>query len=142
MKRICGELNIDTKKFDPRSILSEISNAKNALLTPAQYSDKANSMFENMVARAYKLYQQELEANQALDFDDLIMTHTLLDGFWIRPKRLFACPEIAHRKWPDAPTMWTRRSTTASTTSSPATARRWSPRTASPTALKSSPPAC
>lgn len=73
MKRICGELNIDTKKFDPRSILSEISNAKNALLTPAQYSDKANSMFENMVARAYKLYQQELEANQALDFDDLIM---------------------------------------------------------------------
>lgn len=73
MKRICGELNIDTKKFDPRSILSEISNAKNALLTPAEYSDKANSMFENMVARAYKLYQQELEANQALDFDDLIM---------------------------------------------------------------------
>lgn len=73
IKRICGELNIDTKKFDPRSILSEISNAKNALLTPAEYSDKANSMFENMVARAYKLYQQELEANQALDFDDLIM---------------------------------------------------------------------
>jgi DNA helicase-2/ATP-dependent DNA helicase PcrA len=73
MKRICAELNIDTKKFDPRSILSAISNAKNALLTPAQYSEKANSMFENMVARAYKLYQQELEANQALDFDDLIM---------------------------------------------------------------------
>ena len=44
--------------------------------------------------------------------------------------------------WPDAPTMWTRRSTTASTTSSPATARRWSPRTASPTAWRSSPPAC
>ena len=73
MKRICAELNIDTKKFDPRSILSEISNAKNALLTPAEYSDKADSMFENLVARAYKLYQQELEANQALDFDDLIM---------------------------------------------------------------------
>ena len=73
MKRICAELNIDTKKFDPRSILGAISNAKNALLTPAQYSDKANSMFENLVARAYKLYQQELEANQALDFDDLIM---------------------------------------------------------------------
>ncbi|MCC4501506.1 DNA helicase PcrA [Limosilactobacillus reuteri] len=73
MKRICAELNIDTKKFDPRSILSAISNAKNALLTPDDYSKKANSMFENMVARAYKLYQQELEANQALDFDDLIM---------------------------------------------------------------------
>jgi len=73
MKRICAELNIDTKKFDPRSILSAISNAKNALLTPDDYSKEANSMFENMVARAYKLYQQELEANQALDFDDLIM---------------------------------------------------------------------
>ena len=43
---------------------------------------------------------------------------------------------------PLAPTMWTRRSTTASTTSSPATARRWSPRTASPTAWRSFPPAC
>lgn len=73
MKRICNELNIDTKKFDPRSILSAISNAKNALMTPADYSERANSMFENIVARAYKLYQQELEANQALDFDDLIM---------------------------------------------------------------------
>lgn len=73
MKRICAELNIDTKKFDPRSILSAISNAKNALQTPDDYSKEANSMFENMVARAYKLYQRELEANQSLDFDDLIM---------------------------------------------------------------------
>lgn len=73
MKRICAELNIDTKKFDPRSILSAISNAKNALLTPVDYQKEANSMFEQIVARAYKLYQQELEANQALDFDDLIM---------------------------------------------------------------------
>lgn len=73
MKHICDDLNIDTKKFDPRSILGAISNAKNALLTPEEYSDRAKSMFESMVARAYKLYQQELEANQALDFDDLIM---------------------------------------------------------------------
>ncbi|MGM9906925.1 DNA helicase PcrA [Limosilactobacillus sp.] len=78
MKRICAELDIDTKKFDPRSILSAISNAKNALLTPEEYREQADddnmdSMFRNMVARAYKLYQQELAANQALDFDDLIM---------------------------------------------------------------------
>lgn len=73
MKRICTELNIDTKKFDPRSILSAISNAKNALQTPAEYAKEANGMFDSMVARAYKLYQQELEANQSLDFDDLIM---------------------------------------------------------------------
>lgn len=73
MKRICSELNIDTKKFDPRSILSAISNAKNALQTPDEYAKEANGMFEQLVARAYKLYQQELEANQSLDFDDLIM---------------------------------------------------------------------
>lgn len=73
MKRICAELNIDTKKFDPRSILGAISNAKNALQTPADYQKEAAGPFENMVAKAYKLYQHELEANQALDFDDLIM---------------------------------------------------------------------
>lgn len=73
MKRICNELNIDPKKFDPRSILSAISNAKNALQTPEQYEQVANSMFEKMVARAYKIYQRELEANQSMDFDDLIM---------------------------------------------------------------------
>ncbi|MDO4903300.1 MAG: DNA helicase PcrA [Limosilactobacillus sp.] len=78
MKRICAELNIDTKKFDPRGILSAISNAKNALLTPKDYAeqvggDSSHDMYGKMVARAYKMYQQELEANQALDFDDLIM---------------------------------------------------------------------
>ncbi|MGM9891217.1 DNA helicase PcrA [Limosilactobacillus sp.] len=79
MKQICAELNIDTKKFDPRSILSTISNAKNALLTPKDYAaqvgsnNNPHSMYSQVVARAYKLYQEQLEANQALDFDDLIM---------------------------------------------------------------------
>ena len=78
MKQICAELNIDTKKFDPRSILSTISNAKNALLTPKDYAaqvggNNAHGMYGQVVARAYKLYQEQLEANQALDFDDLIM---------------------------------------------------------------------
>ena len=79
MKQVCAELNIDPKKFDPRSILSTISNAKNALLTPKDYAAKAgsdnnpHSMYSQVVARAYKLYQEQLEANQALDFDDLIM---------------------------------------------------------------------
>jgi DNA helicase-2/ATP-dependent DNA helicase PcrA len=79
MKQVCAELNVDPKKFDPRSILSTISNAKNALLTPDDYAAKAtdsrnpHSMYTSVVARAYKLYQEQLEANQALDFDDLIM---------------------------------------------------------------------
>ncbi|WP_295730801.1 DNA helicase PcrA [uncultured Limosilactobacillus sp.] len=73
MKRICAELNIDTKKFDPRQILSAISNAKNAMLTPEEYEKRYQDPFRKMVGRAYRLYQRELETNQTLDFDDLIM---------------------------------------------------------------------
>lgn len=73
IKRICGDLNIDTKKFDPRTILSTISNAKNALLTPQDYEKKASSLYEKMVAKVYHRYQHELEADSAMDFDDLIM---------------------------------------------------------------------
>lgn len=73
IKRVCADLNIDTKKFDPRAITSEISNAKNALKTPAEYEAEAASPFENIVANVYKNYQRELRANQAVDFDDLIM---------------------------------------------------------------------
>lgn len=73
MKRICEELNIDTKKFDPRQILSAISNAKNAMLTPEEYAKRYQDPFRKMVGRAYQVYQRELETNQTLDFDDLIM---------------------------------------------------------------------
>ncbi|WP_251546168.1 DNA helicase PcrA [Limosilactobacillus caecicola] len=73
MKRICEELNIDTKKFDPRQILSAISNAKNAMIIPQEYEKRYQDPFRKMVGRAYRLYQRELESNQTLDFDDLIM---------------------------------------------------------------------
>ena len=73
MKRVVKELNIDPKKYDPRSILGAISNAKNELLTVAAYSAKQGSLFEDIVARCYEMYQKELRRNQCLDFDDLIM---------------------------------------------------------------------
>lgn len=73
MKRVVKELNIDPKKYDPRSILGAISNAKNELLTVAAYSAKQGSLFEEIVARCYEMYQKELRRNQCLDFDDLIM---------------------------------------------------------------------
>lgn len=73
MKRICEELNIDTKKFDPRQLLSAISNAKNAMLTPDEYEKRYQDPFRKMVGRTYRVYQRELETNQTLDFDDLIM---------------------------------------------------------------------
>ncbi|MUN90409.1 DNA helicase PcrA [Enterococcus gallinarum] len=73
MKRVLKELNIDPKKYDPRSILGAISNAKNELLTPADYENQQGSLFEQIVGRCYALYQKELRNNQCMDFDDLIM---------------------------------------------------------------------
>ncbi|GEP71749.1 DNA helicase [Lentilactobacillus rapi] len=73
VKRVLRDLNIDPKKFDPRSILSSISNAKNDLLTPKQYKAQAVSAFDQIVADVYERYQAELRQNESLDFDDLIM---------------------------------------------------------------------
>ncbi|MBM7617451.1 DNA helicase-2/ATP-dependent DNA helicase PcrA [Weissella uvarum] len=73
IKRTLKDLNVDIEKYDPRSVLSAISNAKNAMETPEDYSEKANGPFEEIVAKAYKRYQHELALAQSVDFDDLIM---------------------------------------------------------------------
>ncbi|MEH7235195.1 DNA helicase PcrA [Bacillus sp. JJ1562] len=74
IKNILKEKNIDPKKFDPRTILGTISSAKNELQTPEDYEKTAGGMYEQVVSDVYKLYQKRLRKNQALDFDDLIMT--------------------------------------------------------------------
>ncbi|AHV99264.1 DNA helicase PcrA [Paenibacillus sabinae] len=68
------ELNIDTKKFEPKAVQSMISTAKNELVTPAQYEMKIGDYFEGLVAKIYTMYQKRLRSNNSLDFDDLIMT--------------------------------------------------------------------
>lgn len=73
MKQIMKNNNIDPKKYDIRSIMGAISNAKNELLTPAEYSQSAVGPFKEIVATCYSQYQKELETNQSMDFDDLIM---------------------------------------------------------------------
>lgn len=73
IKRTLQELNLDVKKYDPRSVLSTISNAKNALQTPAMLAAAAGDPFKQKVAEVYDRYQRALKANQAMDFDDLIM---------------------------------------------------------------------
>ncbi|MFL2133721.1 DNA helicase PcrA [Desemzia sp. FAM 24101] len=78
MKRILKERDIDPKKFNPRAILAEISNAKNELLTAEKYRETAASYFQRIVADCYDDYQKELRRNQAVDFDDLIMLTTRL----------------------------------------------------------------
>ncbi|MNM14298.1 ATP-dependent DNA helicase PcrA [compost metagenome] len=68
------ELNIDTKKFEPKAVQSMISTAKNELVTPQQYEMKIGDYLEGLVSKVYKLYQKKLKSNNSLDFDDLIMT--------------------------------------------------------------------
>ncbi|MFE8701318.1 DNA helicase PcrA [Cytobacillus sp. FJAT-54145] len=74
IKSILKEKNLDPKKFDPRAILGSISSAKNELITPEEYSKNAGGYFDQVVSDVYELYQKRLRKNQALDFDDLIMT--------------------------------------------------------------------
>jgi len=73
MKRVLKTLNFDTKKFPPRAILSEISNAKNELVDEKEYENQAFNYWQKAVAQAYKEYQSELRRSESVDFDDLIM---------------------------------------------------------------------
>ncbi len=71
-----GELNIDTKKWNPRRVRGKISDHKNELIGPSQV--KAFDYFEEVVARVYPRYQAILLDNNALDFDDLLMQMVIL----------------------------------------------------------------
>jgi DNA helicase II / ATP-dependent DNA helicase PcrA len=66
------DLNIDIKKFPPRSVHAQVSAAKNDLVTPAQMRERAGSMLERRVADVYEEYQQRLRRAGAMDFDDLL----------------------------------------------------------------------
>ncbi|MCG3402650.1 DNA helicase PcrA [Staphylococcus massiliensis] len=74
IKQVLKEKNIDSKKFEPRMFIGTISNLKNELKTPDDASREANDYYTSMVANVYSAYQKQLLRNQALDFDDLIMT--------------------------------------------------------------------
>ncbi|GAB2024971.1 DNA helicase PcrA [Lactovum odontotermitis] len=75
MKRILKEFDLDAKKWEPKTILSLISNAKNELIDEVEYEKRSNSRnpMTMLVARCYKAYQAELRKSEAMDFDDLIM---------------------------------------------------------------------
>lgn len=66
------KLGLPEKKYQPRSVLSMISTAKERLVTPEQFPSKFKGELENVVGRIYKLYEKKLKENSALDFDDLI----------------------------------------------------------------------
>lgn len=73
VKKILKEQNLDDKIFTDKSVLYEISNAKNEMLTPAQYAARANGDFrKEQIAEIYSKYQTRLKENNAIDFDDII----------------------------------------------------------------------
>ena len=78
IKHIQKEQNINPKMYEPRRILSAISNGKNDLLTPDAYSASASSPFEKVTAQVYQEYQKRLKNDQIMDFDDLIMQTLVL----------------------------------------------------------------
>src|SRR5438105_1386283 len=73
MKRVTEALNIDSKKFSERAILSAIGHAKSELISPRAFAETARDYWGEIVARSYERYQAMLEENSAVDFDDLLM---------------------------------------------------------------------
>ena len=70
---VMRDLNLDSKRYNARGIASLISNAKNELLGPADYRNRTQNHFEEIVAEVYAIYQERLTSANAMDFDDLIM---------------------------------------------------------------------
>ena len=73
MALIARELDLDIKRYPPKSLTAQVSNLKNELVTPSAWADKASSAHEKVLAEAYTRYQARLQEAHALDFDDLIM---------------------------------------------------------------------
>ncbi|MEU8485405.1 DNA helicase PcrA [Streptomyces sp. NPDC048641] len=93
MALVCRDLDLDPKKFPPKSFSAKISNLKNELIDEEDFAGQAADGFEKTLAQAYAMYQSRLREANALDFDDLIMTTVHL---------LRAFPDVAehyHRRF-------------------------------------------
>src|SRR5215468_6827663 len=81
-KQCLEELERDPKRFTPRGIHSQISNAKNQLIGPAEYASRVASFYDQTVADVYELYQRRMFASNAVDFDDMLyLTVDVLERF-------------------------------------------------------------
>ena len=72
VKQCVDELDVDPKRFPPRGIQRQISDAKNQLLDAEAYRLKVSSFFEQTAADVYELYEQRIHSMNAMDFDDLL----------------------------------------------------------------------
>lgn len=74
MRDVCRVLDVDTKKYKERMFLSAISAAKDEMITPDEYELNAAGDFgKQKIAQVYREYERQLHANNALDFDDLLL---------------------------------------------------------------------
>ncbi|WP_030806961.1 DNA helicase PcrA [Streptomyces sp. NRRL S-337] len=82
MALVCRDLDLDPKRFPPKSFSAKISNLKNELIDEETFAGTAADGFEKTLAEAYAMYQARLREANALDFDDIIMTTVnLLQAF-------------------------------------------------------------
>jgi DNA helicase-2/ATP-dependent DNA helicase PcrA len=81
-KQCLEDLDRDPKRFVPRGIHAQISNAKNQLIGPDDYLSRVESFYDQTVADVYRLYQKRLHDSNAMDFDDMLMlTVEVLERF-------------------------------------------------------------
>ncbi|MGN6276211.1 MAG: ATP-dependent helicase [Solirubrobacterales bacterium] len=73
LKRCLTELGVDPKRFPPRAVRNKISGAKNQLIDAHAYGEMQGSMFEEIVAEAFPLYEKRMLEANAMDFDDLLV---------------------------------------------------------------------
>lgn len=74
IKEVCRKVDVDTKVFKERSLLSAISSAKNEIILPDEFELNAGGDFAKMkIAKVYREYEAQMKANNALDFDDLLV---------------------------------------------------------------------
>src|SRR5215207_8990269 len=73
IKRCLDDLDVDAKRFTPRAMQAQISDAKNKLRSPEDYRQLVGSFFEQTVADVYEQYERELHRMNAMDFDDLLV---------------------------------------------------------------------
>lgn len=86
MRQVLKKLDLDPKLYKDRSVLSQISNAKDELISPDEFELAAGSDYhKRKIAEAYREYQKQLKSNNALDFDDIICKTVELFG---------SCPEV------------------------------------------------
>ena len=73
VKEVIKRMNLDSKQYKERSVLSQISNAKDNLITPDEFYRNASGNYNTMkIAEIYREYQEQLKKNNAVDFDDII----------------------------------------------------------------------